>query len=225
MTSFNTSKCTAEPVAAPVGNNGCMDARRVGEHALLVECADTETVVGAYAVLRSRQHLLGASDVVPAARTVLLDGLADPLATRALIAGWEPDPVVTESSGALVEIPTRYDGADLDEVALQWSTSAAEVVRIHQECTFVVAFCGFAPGFAYCTGLPDGLTVRRRDAPRSRVPAGSVALAGEFTSVYPSASPGGWQLIGTSSVTLWDPSAVEPALLVPGTRVRFRDDG
>ena len=100
---------------------------------------------------------------------------------------------------------------------------AAEVARIHRETEFMVAFCGFAPGFAYCTGLPADLAVRRRSEPRARVPAGAVALAGEFTSVYPSASPGGWQLIGSTTLEVWRDDPTRPALLAPGHRVRFVD--
>ena len=198
-------------------------ARRVGEHGLLVECADAAEVAATHELLRTRASELGAIEVVPAARTVLLDGLPDPDDVQALLSELEV-PTQSEESAAsdtLVEIATRYDGADLDEVARQWQVSTAEVVRIHQDCTFQVLFCGFAPGFAYCTGLPEGLSVRRRADPRPAVPAGSVALAGEYTSVYPSASPGGWQLIGTTEAVLWQPDRQPPALLAPGTRVRF----
>jgi KipI family sensor histidine kinase inhibitor len=201
-----------------------MHARRVGRHGLLVECADLADVTASYAALTARAADLRATDVVPAARTVLLDGLADVAAAEELVAGLAPvggaDPV---ANAARVEIPVTYDGPDLDVVAGQWDVSAAEVVRLHQATEFVVAFCGFAPGFAYCTGLPEDRTVRRRDEPRAHVPAGSVALAGEFTSVYPSSSPGGWQLIGSTRRPVWRPDAEPPALLVPGTRVRFVD--
>lgn len=209
-------------VPRPVGNNGRMQALRVGERALLVECTDAQAVAAAYRLLRERAAELGAEEIVPAARTVLLDGLADPEATAVRIAGWEPA-AADRPVGALIEIPTRYDGADLDEVARQWQTTSADVVRIHQEATFEVAFCGFAPGFAYCTGLPAGLSVARHPRPRAVVPAGSVALAGEYTGVYPTASPGGWQLIGRTPATLWFPDRARPALLVPGDRVRFVD--
>lgn len=198
-----------------------MRARRVGERALLIECENAPEVAASYAWLRTRATDLGAVDVVPAARTVLLDGLPDVEAALALLADASVSPATETVAGELVEIPTRYDGEDLDEVARQWDVATTEVVRIHQECTFQVLFCGFAPGFAYCTGLPDGLTVSRRPDPRPRVPAGSVALAGEYTSVYPSASPGGWQRIGSTELRLWQADADQPALLVPGTRVRF----
>jgi KipI family sensor histidine kinase inhibitor len=203
-----------------------MQLRQVGESALLVECADLDEVRATYAIVRGRLDRLGATDVVPAARTVLLDGLADLEAARAVLADLDPGQVAEDRpEGATVEIPVTYDGPDLAEVARQWDVPEAEVVRIHAATEFVVAFCGFAPGFAYCTGLPDDLAVRRRPEPRSRVPAGAVALAGPFTSVYPTSSPGGWQLIGSTSTPVWLPDAERPALLEPGTRVRFLVDG
>jgi KipI family sensor histidine kinase inhibitor len=96
-----------------------------------------------------------------------------------------------------------------------------EVVTTHTGTELVVAFCGFAPGFPYCTGLPERLAVPRLDAPRTRVPAGAVGLAGPFTGIYPTASPGGWRLIGHTDLVLWDTDRDPPATLVPGTRVRF----
>ena len=201
-----------------------MRARRVGEHGLLVECADVAEVTAVHAALTERAGLLGATDVVPAARTVLLDGLADVDAAARLVDEVVPGPSTgPRADAAAVEIPVTYDGPDLEEVARQWAVSAADVARIHQDTEFTVAFCGFAPGFAYCAGLPPGLAVRRRAEPRARVPAGAVAVAGEFTSVYPAASPGGWQLIGRTDVPVWRPELPKPALLEPGTRVRFVD--
>lgn len=201
-----------------------MRTRPVGQHALLVECADAADVAATYAELVRRSRELGATEVVPAARTVLIDGLQDATALAATLAGWTVRPGAVEPTGAaVVEVPVTYDGPDLIEVARQWDVPTTEVIRIHQETAFTVAFCGFAPGFAYCTGLPSGLVVRRRPEPRAKVPAGSVAMAGEFTSVYPTASPGGWQLIGTTAVPVWRPQDAQPALLVPGARVRFVD--
>lgn len=189
---------------------------------MLVECADAAEVTGTYALLGARRDELGAVEIVPAARTVLLDGLVDPSGALETVAGWTA-PVAQAVAGPEVEVPVTYDGADLAEVARQWQVEVADVVRIHTGTVFTVAFCGFAPGFAYCAGLPDGLTVARRAEPRTAVPAGSVALAGEYTGVYPTASPGGWQLIGRTDVTLWEPDREPPALLAPGTRVRFVD--
>ena len=203
-----------------------MRARRVGQHALLVECADLDAVAATYATLREHRDELGAVDVVPAARTVLLDGVRDVDAATALLGRLAPAEDARVSAGDdIVEIPVTYDGPDLAEVAEQWGVPESEVARIHTGTEFVVAFCGFAPGFAYCTGLPAERAVSRRAEPRSRVPAGSVALAGGFTSVYPVASPGGWQLIGSTTTEVWRADGDPPALLVPGTRVRFRSVG
>ena len=205
-----------------------MRARRLGPDAVLVECADAlETgALHAAAMHECALDRLVVRDLVPAARTVLFDGVADPVALAAEVVGWALDPGAAEANGdavELVEVPTTYDGPDLDQVAEAWSMSTEDVVRTHQDTEFVVAFCGFAPGFGYCTGLPGDLAVPRRSSPRSRVEPGSVALAGEYTAVYPSASPGGWQLIGRTDLLVWDESREPPALLTAGTRVRFVD--
>lgn len=224
---WEVSEYIFSPLADAVRHNERMQVRRVGEHGLLVLCEDLDQVRTTYAGLRSRAVELGVTDLVPAARTVLLDGLVDPAATAALLASWEPEatsvPGDALPDGPVVQIAVSYGGPDLAEVAEEWGTDTDGVIRIHQECEFVVAFCGFAPGFAYCTGLPDGLVTSRRPEPRASVPAGSVALAGEFTSVYPGSSPGGWQLIGTTTQQLWFPDRAEPALLAPGSRVRFHE--
>ncbi len=122
-----------------------------------------------------------------------------------------------------VELRVSYDGPDLESVARHTGLDVEQVVRLHRDCEFVVAFCGFAPGFAYLSGLPEELHVPRLDEPRSKVPTGSVGLAGAFTGVYPRSSPGGWQLIARTEERLWDVGREPPALLVPGTRVRFVD--
>src|SRR6266508_2649229 len=134
------------------------------------------------------------------------------------VEGWR---VELDRRRAAGELPTTYDGADLALVAEHWGVSPAEVVRRHTATEFRVAFCGFAPGFGYLTGLPEELAVPRLDTPRARVPAGSVGLAGRYCGVYPSPSPGGWLLIGRTSVRLFDVDEDPPALLAPGTRVRF----
>lgn len=185
-----------------------------GPDAVLVEVDGPEAAVSLAAWARGR---VAAREVVPAARTVLFDGdVPDDLA--ALLAEWTPGEAV---GGELVDIPVEYDGPDLAAVAERWRMSVAEAVRTHLAGEYVVAFCGFAPGFPYLTGLPEALAVPRLDAPRSRVEPGSVGLAGAFTGIYPSASPGGWQLIGRTDAVLWDVARAEPALLTPGTRVRF----
>lgn len=200
-----------------------MRIHSVGPHALLVEVGSTEEVEALHAELLRRRAagtLPPVDEIVPAATTVLLDGLAATTALADELPGW-PIPPVTRGDGPLVELPVRYDGEDLAEVAARWGVTTTEVGAIHSGFEYRVAFCGFAPGFGYLTGLPERLHVPRRATPRTAVPAGSVALAGAFTGAYPRASPGGWQLIGRTDAALWDPDRDPAALLSPGTRVRF----
>lgn len=195
----------------------------VGEHGLLIELDSAEEVEALHAELLRRAHdgaLPRVGEIVPAARTVFLDGLADPRGFLAELATWRIPPL-TAGDRPTVEIPVHYDGPDLADVAALWDTTPEEVVRLHSGTAFHVAFCGFAPGFGYLTGLPEALHVPRRDTPRTKVPVGSVALAGPYTGVYPRSSPGGWQLIGTTDTVLWDPRREPAALLSPGTLVRF----
>lgn len=200
-----------------------MDIRRAGRYGLLIECADGAAVEAWRAELWRRRDAgdLLASEIVPGARTVLLDGLADPEATARAVAGWAPPPAAGFASGPLIEIPVTFDGDDLSAVADLWGVSGRETVRRLCSVRLWVAFCGFAPGFAYLAGMPAGWSVPRLDAPRPRVPAGSVAIAGEYAGIYPSASPGGWRLVGRTDAVLFDLEREPPALLVPGTRVRL----
>ncbi|MBW1603286.1 5-oxoprolinase subunit PxpB [Streptomyces sp. JJ66] len=199
----------------------------VGENSLLVELDTAQEAQSWYVeLLRSRREgsLSAVQDIVPGDRTVLLYGVSGPpsalAALRAELGHWSPPGIVADS-GPLVEIPVRYDGADLGEVARIWGVTPQEVARVHSGVEHRVAFCGFAPGFAYMTGLGEEHHTPRHAAPRTSVPAGSVALAGPYTGIYPRSSPGGWQLIGATSVNLWDLEREPPALLTPGTRVRF----
>ncbi|MFH8571912.1 5-oxoprolinase subunit PxpB [Streptomyces sp. NPDC017993] len=195
----------------------------VGEHGLLIELDTAEEVEALHAELLRRAAagtLPPVREIVPAARTVLLDGLDDPRGLTAELAAWNI-PALTAGDRPTVEIPIRYDGPDLAEVAALWGVTEDEVVRLHSTTAFRVAFCGFAPGFGYLTGLPEPLHVPRRATPRTKVPVGSVALAGPYTGVYPRSSPGGWQLIGTTDAVLWDPRREPAALFAPGTQVRF----
>ena len=195
-----------------------MHLHRVGRRALLVEVGDPGSALALAGWARERGVV--AVEIVPAAETVLFDGLGDPEGLVAQLRDWVPAAAAT--AGGLVELPTTYDGPDLAAVAEAWGTDPEEVAAIHQGIEFVATFCGFAPGFSYLSGLPERYAVARLDSPRTRVPAGSVALAGTWCGVYPTASPGGWQLIGRTDRVLWDPSRDSPALLAPGTRVRFR---
>ena len=193
-----------------------------GTSAVLIELDSLEQVMGLDAALRSTPPA-GTVDLVPAARTVLV--VFDPAATTAErvaadVSGRHITPVA-EREGPLVEVPVVYDGEDLAEVAELSGLSEEEVIARHQQSEYRVAFCGFAPGFAYIVGGDPALRVPRRRSPRTAVPAGSVALADEFTGVYPREMPGGWQLIGRTDAVLWDLDRNPPALLPPGTRVRF----
>ncbi len=194
-----------------------MELRPVGPQALLAEVADVAEALALATWARSSR--IGATEVVPAARSVLLDGLPDVNQARDALSRWTPS--AAASRGNRVEIPVHYDGEDLEWVAERWGTDVRGVVARHTTTDFVSAFCGFAPGFAYLAGLPDDLAVSRLASPRSQVPPGAVGLAGSWCGVYPTSSPGGWRLIGHTDVRLWDPAAAQPALLAPGARVRF----
>jgi KipI family sensor histidine kinase inhibitor len=197
-----------------------------GSTALLVELDDLDEVLGYYAALVADPPY-GVIDIVPAARTVMV--VTDPARTD--LATVERVLVRTvpledrRTSGDLVEIPVVYDGADLADVAGHTGLSPDEVVATHTGQVWTVAFCGFAPGFGYLTQPGGQWDVPRRPTPRTKVPPGSVALAGEFSGVYPRESPGGWQLIGRTDVAVFDLDRDPPALLRPGVGVRFVDAG
>ncbi|GIF11599.1 allophanate hydrolase [Actinoplanes teichomyceticus] len=193
----------------------------MGTGALLLECEDAERAEAWRAELWRRREAgeLSAAEIVPGATTVLLDGVAP--GTARLLAGWTPDPAATAAAGPLVEIPTVFDGEDLPDVAEHWAVPVGEAVRRLADTEFTVAFCGFAPGFAYLRGLPPEWAVPRLAAPRPRVPAGAVGLASGFAGIYPTASPGGWRLVGRTGSVLFDVRREPPALLAPGTRVRL----
>lgn len=193
-----------------------------GDAALLVELADLPEVLGLHAALRA-EPLPGVADLVPAARTLLVrldPGSARPDEVAAALRRVRPQ-AGPPADGAVVEVPVAYDGPDLAAVAAVTGLGEDEVVAAHTGTTWTAAFSGFAPGFAYLTGGDPRLAVPRRAAPRTRVPAGAVALAGGFSGVYPRASPGGWQLLGHTDLAVWDLARDPPALLRPGVRVRF----
>lgn len=193
-----------------------------GDSALLVEFGSLDDVLGMLPALQ-RSRPPGVLDLVPAARTIAI--LLDPhVLSPASASNWVERTVPEAAATAgeeVVELPVRYDGEDLAEVAALLGITPAEVVERHTASRWRVAFGGFAPGFAYLVTDHNGLVVQRRATPRTAVPAGSVGLAGEFTGVYPRSSPGGWQLIGRTDAVLWDTAADPPALLRPGVVVRF----
>lgn len=200
--------------------------RRVGEAAWLLELGGSAQVLAALHALRVR----GDPDVrelVPGAATLLvvLDAapMLDASALRAIedAARSTVAPPALDATGRLHRIPVRYDGADLADLASRAGLAVADVIARHAAAEYRVAFVGFQPGFAYLAGLPSELHAPRLVAPRPRVPAGSVAIGGEWTGVYPLATPGGWNLLGTTDVVLFDATADPPALLQPGDVVRF----
>lgn len=202
----------------------------MGDAAILVETDSIESVLALEAVLVGKVEAgqgpwAQVRDVVPAARTVLL--VADEATNLSALAGETAaalrDVTATGStgSGETVEVPVSYDGPDLAEVATLTGLSEREVIEAHTGTCWTVGFGGFAPGFAYLVGGDPRLQVPRRSSPRTSVPAGAVALAGEFSAVYPRESPGGWQLIGTTTLPMWNLEQDPPALLRPGAIVQF----
>lgn len=188
----------------------------VGERACLVELEDA--VAAASLAAWARSSGLAADDIVPAATTVLFDGIA-PADVAAALPRWTLD--APAPPGPTVRVPVTYDGPDLERVAEHWHCSVDDVVDLHTSTGFTALFCGFAPGFSYLAGLPPDRPVPRLATPRRRVARGSVALADGWCGIYPTASPGGWLVIGTTDAPLWDADREPPALLPPGTRVRF----
>ncbi len=200
-----------------------------GDQALMLQCGSTADVLAWAAALRAAA-LPGVVDIVPAARTVLvkLDGPRYQGVTRQRLRKLRvnPDAVARGDLGADrradVVIDVVYDGPDLADVATSTGLTTAEVIAAHTGTLWQVGFSGFAPGFAYLVDGDPRLRVPRRSDPRTSVPAGSVALAGEFSAVYPRESPGGWQLIGHTDAVLWDIDRPDPALLTQGMWVQFR---
>lgn len=204
-----------------------MQIRRAGDRALLVERDGLDEVTALHAALRAHPPA-GVIDLVPAARTLLVQfdpAVAGDIAHAVRQAAETPAAVAPEQTDELVEIPVTYDGEDLDDVAAFTDLSRREIVAAHTATVQRVAFCGFAPGFGYLAGGDPRLHVPRRETSRTRVPAGAVGLAGEFSGIYPRASPGGWQLIGHTDLVTFDLHREPAALLRPGVRVQFVERG
>jgi KipI family sensor histidine kinase inhibitor len=202
----------------------------VGQRAVLVELASLAEVMAAAAWVRravaGRQPgFTEVLDVVPAARTVLvtLGERGDLERLRTGLRGLDLGEAAATAPppGAVVEVAVHYEGQDLATVARLTGLTEDEVVRAHTGTPWQAAFGGFAPGFTYLVGGDPRLQVQRRAEPRTSVPAGAVALAGEFSAIYPRSSPGGWQLIGHTDVRVWDLAREPAALLQPGVTVRF----
>lgn len=207
----------------------------VGDRAVLLDLADLDAALAIYQLLNS-QVLPGVIAIVPAAKTILIS--FDRKKLRASqVRHWVDSAVGKIQSGTttaddkqltadspLVEIPVKYDGQDLGQVAEYLGISTAELIKRHTGTEFIGAFAGFAPGFVYlANGDPCFTNIPRLPTPRTRVPASSIAVAGDFSAIYPKVSPGGWQLLGTTPERMWDLDRSNPALIKPGYRVRFYD--
>lgn len=209
-------------VARGASGHKVESVRAVGTRAVLAELTGTEGVLALQALLLEHP-LPGQVDVLAAARTVMVTADSPSAARRIgaqLLQLDLTDPV--QRDGSLVVIDTVYDGEDLTEVGKLTGLGVDGVIAAHTRQQWTVAFAGFAPGFGYLVGEDNTLEVPRRSSPRTAVPAGSVALAGTYSAVYPRRSPGGWQLIGHTSARMWDLDREQPALAAPGTRIQFR---
>jgi KipI family sensor histidine kinase inhibitor len=193
-----------------------------GADGVLLEFANLREVDAARQAL-AVAGLPAVTELVPGARTVLVafePGRADP-AGAARVAEDGAQRPSTDPAGREHVIPVRYDGEDLHLVAETAGRTVEEVIALHSQAEYRVAFCGFAPGFGYLSGLPEELHQPRLAEPRTHVPRGSVGVAGEFSAVYPQASPGGWRLVGHAEAVLFDAGAERPAVLAPGDTVCF----
>ena len=197
-----------------------------GSRAFLIEPEDPSSVDALASTLRG-SGLVGITDVLPAAQTILVTtkpnvGLRDlELSIHRLFTSANHVESATDSGSELVRIPVSYNGSDLDDVAAILGISVDEVIRRHTSRSWRCAFVGFAPGFGYLVSSTPGLAVPRREQSRTSVPPGSVALADGYSAVYPRRSPGGWQIIGTTTLSTWDLALPQPALIRPGHRVQF----
>ena len=202
-----------------------------GDRALLLQFDRAAEVLAWTAALREAA-LPGVTDIVPASRTILvkLTGPRHQAATAQRLRRLRVDPAAVRtapSAGRVdavvdVVIDVVYDGPDLDVVAGRVGLSVEQVIQAHTAAPWLVAFNGSTPGFAYLIGGDPRLVVPRRAEQRPEVPAGAVALAGEFTGIYPRRAPGGWQLLGRTDAALWDLNRPSPTLLTPGLSVQFR---
>jgi KipI family sensor histidine kinase inhibitor len=199
-----------------------LKARAAGDRAVLIELVSNAEVHRFAAAVRT--ELDGRlEDVVPGHQTVLISSADGPPPLdqlQRILAGLSgEDPAASEL--AQVRIPVVYDGPDLHQVAVLTGLSVEAVCNLHSSAGYTAAFMGFAPGFAYLLGTDPRLQIPRRQTPRVKVRGGSVAIAGEYSAVYPSEGPGGWHIIGHTDAVLFDASLADPCLLRPGTPVSF----
>ncbi|CAB4334784.1 MAG: 5-oxoprolinase subunit PxpB [Actinobacteria bacterium] len=191
--------------------------RSCGPNALLIDCGQEFVTAVSTVLMKSAKFV----DVIPAEQSVMVMSNSAVDANEVLTLIESSTEKHTGSVGRDIELPMTYDGADLAEAAQLCHVSTHELIALHSEVTYQAIFAGFAPGFIYCTGLPEKLQLPRRAIPRIAVPAGSVAMADIYTAVYPLESPGGWHLLGTTDVVMFDPNRHPESFLSPGDRVRF----
>ncbi|CAA7618718.1 5-oxoprolinase subunit PxpB [Magnetospirillum sp. SS-4] len=202
-----------------------MRVRDVGDTAFSIELDDNAAVAALRVALRHGPPVPGLIETVPGLSSLLVcfdparasrDAVEAAVRERASgVGGAEP------AAGRLWRIAVRYDGPDLGAVAAAAGLSVDEVIALHGGTRYSVLMLGFMPGFAYLGGLDSRLRIPRRAEPRLRVPAGSVAIADDMTAIYPWESPGGWHLLGTAGVVLFDQTRQPPALLAAGDQVEF----
>ncbi len=198
---------------------------RYGERAFLVDCANSDHALGWLAAIEA-YDTIGALHSRPGASTVLVE--FDPAMTDAgeleqVLGQLRPLAYEQDPAASVINVPVVYDGDDLADVASITGLSVEEVIAAHSQGTYKAAFVGFSPGFAYLRGLNPRLVVSRLASPRQQVPPGAVGIADRWTGIYPRSSPGGWRLLGHTSLMIWDERLSTPALLQPGTVVRFVD--
>ena len=200
------------------------DVRSAGGTALLATFESLAEVVAFRAGL-DEASLPGLTEVVSGARTLLFrfdPATTDTSRLRSELAHVVPVSATREAHDTEpLVIPVTYDGDDLDTVTELTGMRRDELVAWHTGQLWTSTFCGFAPGFSYLTGSDRPLDLPRRSTARTAVPSGAVAVAGEFSAVYPRTSPGGWQLIGRTDVPMWSLERTPPALAPAGTLVRF----
>lgn len=200
-----------------------MNLRPMGDSALLVETRDSTEAQSLRRALLAESPA-GVVQLVPGHRSLLV--VTDPLVTDLdALAIRLPELLRTPAPARAAkshEVPVSYGGEDLDSAAKLLGMPAEEVVRRHSAAIYTVAFLGFAPGFPYLTGLDPKLEMPRLATPRTRSPEGAVAVAGEFTGIYPQATPGGWRVLGRVHLKLFDAAREPPALFAPGDQVRFK---
>jgi KipI family sensor histidine kinase inhibitor len=200
----------------------------MGDQGVLLELQSNAAVHAVAAAARERfgDQLI---EIVPGHRTLLLvspaESVTPDFSELASVAGatcGEPRADAADLPDAsVITIPVHYDGDDLNVIADALGVERERVIRLHSASIYSVAFMGFAPGFPYLVGLPPELELPRLEVPRLQVPAGSVAVAAGYCGIYPRSSPGGWNLIGSTDVILFDSERDPPAFLAPGDHVRF----